>query len=103
MALAGRAIRRPLGQELAIEDDPSILEIGNAGTKWDERPPSFQILDLEQVASSIIFDRNDRADGFPAAIDGWKSDEVGVIIFAFGERRQVRAVDLDKLASKSFS
>ena len=62
--------KRQLDQELAIENDPSVLEIGNAGAKRDQRPLSGIILDLEQVASSVIFDRSDRADGFPVAIAG---------------------------------
>ena len=54
--------KRQLGEELRIEDDALVLEIGDAGLERDQRrlPPSR--FDLEQVAGAVILDRDDCAD-----------------------------------------
>ena len=45
-----------LGQELGVEDDAPVLEIGDAALERNQRALAVRELDLEQVARAIIFD-----------------------------------------------
>src|SRR5205814_9062456 len=81
-------------QEFGIENDPPVLEIGDSLPERNQRALATLALDFEQVASAIILDRNNSADPVPVTVGYRQTDQVGVIIFAFLEGRQRRAVDL---------
>ena len=71
------------------------IQIGNGGPERDQRSLAVLKLDLEQVAGAEVLDRDHRAHMAALAIDGGKADQVGVVIFAFLERRQRGAVHFD--------
>ena len=49
----------PLGEELGVEHDPAVGEIGDAGPERDQRATTALVLDLEQVAGAEILYRDD--------------------------------------------
>ena len=62
----GPALREPGGQlkrtrrGIPVEDDPAVLEVGDAVAERDQRPAAVRKLDLEQVAGAEILDRRRR-------------------------------------------
>jgi hypothetical protein len=43
-----------LGEEFQVEDDPAVLQVGNARFEGDQGFAAIRLLDLQQVASAEI-------------------------------------------------
>jgi hypothetical protein len=63
---------------------------------------AIRALDFKQVAGPEILDRRNGTERRSGFIDAGKADQVGVIIFAFFQRRQLVAVDLDQRSAQRF-
>src|SRR4029079_3113746 len=92
----GRSCRGQLGEEFRIEDDASVLEIGDPAPERDERTLAAGILDLEQVSGPVILNRDNGAELTAFTVEAREADEVGVIIFTLFEGRQGRSLDFDQ-------
>src|SRR5205807_9787702 len=87
-------------QERGVEDDPAPNQVSNSLFQRDQRALAAFELDFEQVAGAVILDRDDGANYPAILVLGAQSDQIGVIIFAFLERREGRAVDLDQRSAQ---
>jgi hypothetical protein len=89
-----------LSEEIAIEDDAAVLQVGEAVTEWDERAFAIGQLNLKQIARSEVLDTRDSADRLAVRVHAGQPKEIGVIIFALFQRRQIGAVDFDQFSAK---
>ena len=63
--------------------------------KRNEGAPAVGPLNLKQVTSPEILDRHDLANLGARFIDTGQPDQIGVIIFALFERRELSSIDFD--------
>ena len=83
-------------EEFGVDDYPLAVEAGYWIAKGDQRALAMEALDLEQVPSAEVFDRYDFAQLLTRLIHARQANQVGVIIFALFERRELIAVDFDQ-------
>ena len=99
--LAKDAAAAALGEEVGVEDDAAVDEVGDAGLERDQRAAAAR----RPRPRAGRRRRNSRPRRrcrarCPSPIDAGQADQVGVIIFALFERRQRGAVDLDQRAAQ---
>ena len=88
--LAKQQAADALGEEGRVDDDPAVLEIGDAVAERDHGALAVGPLDLEDVAGAEILDRDDGAERLAVRAFAGQADQVGMIIFALVQRRQRR-------------
>src|SRR4051812_11414575 len=90
------------GEEFRVDDDAAADQVRDSRPERNHGPPPVGLLDLQDVARAEILDRDDPPQRLARRALAGEADQVGVIIFAFLQRRQRRAGDGEQLPAKGF-
>ena len=81
------------------DHNPTGQQVCHVLLKWDESSDSRFVFDLYEISGTEVFYGDHSANSVSERVHGGQANQVGVIIFAFFQRRQLIAIDFDQRAA----